>query len=360
MTLTTRLDQYLRAESLESVWFAKPNSFAWLTGGGNNVVDRDSTIGIAAAGYDGTRVRVVTDTIEAPRLATEELDDTIEVESYPWYEQTLAAAVADTASTPAAADFTVPGFATIEPGALRQPLTPDQLAAYRALAGTVAEAVETAGRTAKATDTELEVAATIRRLLERHNISTPVVLVGGSERAQAYRHYTPTTAELGAYALISVTAARDGLYASCSRTIAFDAPPWLPDRTHDAMRVETTALAATQAAGTADGTAGDVFAAIQAAYDAVGWDDEWRYHHQGGAAGYAGREWIATPDHSAPVVLPMAYSWNPTIQGAKSEDLHLVTADSIEPLTVTGDWPTREVTAVNDSLTLARPAVLER
>lgn len=360
MTLKTRLDQYLRDETLESVWFAEPNSFAWLTAGGNNVVDRDSSIGIAAAGYDGSRVRVVTDTIEAARLADEELADGIDLETFPWYEQTLAEAVASLAATPAAADFDVSRFEPIDPGVLRQPLTPSQREAYRALAVAVAEAVETAGRTAHAADTELEVAATIRRLLECRDISTPVVLVGGSERAQTYRHYTPTTAELGAYALMSVTAERDGLYASCTRTIAFDPPAWLSDRTHDAMRVEATALAATRQVGTAGGTASDVFAGIQEAYTAVGWDGEWQHHHQGGAAGYAGREWIATPTHEAPVVLPMAYSWNPTIQGAKSEDLHLVTADAVEPLTVTGDWPTREVTAATDDLTLRRHAVLER
>ena len=40
--------------------------------------------------------------------------------------------------------------------------------------------------------------------------------------------------------------------------------------------------------------AGDVFAEIQAAYGAVDHPDEWRRHRQGGAAGFAGREWIAT------------------------------------------------------------------
>jgi len=163
-----------------------------------------------------------------------------------------------------------------------------------------------------------------------------------------------------------VTAQRAGLHASCTRTVAFDPPSWLAERHEAAARVETTALAATQTAAASDsragdngGTAGDVFAAIQDAYDAVGHDGEWEHHHQGGAAGFAGREWIATPDHDAPVEAPMAYAWNPTVQGAKSEDTALVTDEEIEPLTATDRWPTTTVSAVDRDVELERPDVLD-
>jgi hypothetical protein len=123
--------------------------------------------------------------------------------------------------------------------------------------------------------------------------------------------------------------------------------------------VEASALAATRAVGRDGGTAGDVFDAIREAYAAVGFEGEWRNHHQGGAGGYAGREWIATPDSDAAVHLPMAYAWNPTVQGAKSEDTHLVAADGIETVSTTGDWPTVAVEAVGYDVTLERPAPLQ-
>jgi len=121
-------------------------------------------------------------------------------------------------------------------------------------------------------------------------------------------------------------------------------------------------VAATQQAATAGDDAGSVFASIQDAYAAVGWSGEWTNHHQGGAAGFAGREWIATPDHEAPVTAPMGYAWNPTVQGAKSEGTVVVADDTIEPLTTTDDWPTVEAAAVDSvgDLTLERPAVLHR
>ena len=78
--------------------------------------------------------------------------------------------------------------------------------------------------------------------------------------------------------------------------LAYNDPAWLAERHGHAQQVETDALAVTRRVGREGGTAGDVFAAVQAAYDRAGWPEEWRRHHQGGAAGFAGREWIATPD----------------------------------------------------------------
>ena len=370
---TDRLDAYLDERGLEAVWFARPNGFAWLTGG-DNVVDADAPTGVAAAGYDGD-LRVITDNIEADRLADEELPDAFAVESVPWHAGSLAEAVAERSPAPAAADFDVPGFEAVDGSRLRQPLTDDDVERYRELGREVAAAVETVCRNLEPDDPEYEVAAGIDISLASRDVDTPVVLVGGAERAQAYRHFTPTDAALGDYALVSVTAERAGLYASMTRTVAFDAPDWFEDRHRAAARVEATALRATEAAaaGTLSGndatdgegsdsdapdTAGDVFAAIREAYDAVGFEGEWENHHQGGAAGFAGREWFATPDGDEPVRRPMGYAWNPTVRGTKSEDTHLVAPDLTERLTKTGRWPTHEVDPVDVAGVDAEPVEL--
>lgn len=355
---TARLDALLDARGLDAVWFARSDSFAWLTGG-DNVVDRAGDVGVAAVGYDG-ELRVVTDDIEGSRLAAEELPDDVPVETYPWHASSLAEAVAARTPTPAAADFDVPGLDEVDASTLRQPLTDGDVATYRELGTEVAAAVEAVCREAAPGDTEQSVAAALRGRLAARGIDSPVALVGGAERARRYRHYTPTGTELGGYALVSVTARRDGLYASCTRTVAFDPPAWLNERHAAATRVEATALAATRAVGREEGTAGDVFAAIQDAYAAVGHDGEWREHHQGGAAGFSGREWIAAPRGDERVYLPMAYAWNPTVQGAKSEDTMLVTEEGIETLTRTGEWPERETESVGYDPTVRRPAVLRR
>jgi Xaa-Pro aminopeptidase len=362
MDKRTRLERYLEAHDLDAVWFARPNSFAWLTGG-DNVVDREGDAGVAAVGYDGAEFRILADNIEAERVESEELPDlepdAVTIEQFPWYASSLVEEIAARIDDGrAAADIEVPGLERVDPTELRQPLTERDRERYRELGRETAAAVESVCHELQSTDTEHEVASALRVALSARGIEAPVVLVGGSERARRYRHYTPTNAELGEYALVSVTAERAGLHASCTRAVALDPPEWLAGRHRAAARVETTALAATQVAANEGGTASDVFEAIQDAYAAVGYDGEWERHHQGGAAGFAGREWIATPDHDAPVAAPMAYAWNPTVQGAKSEDTVLVTDDELEPLTATDRWPTITVSAVDRDLELDRPAVL--
>ncbi|RQG89957.1 M24 family metallopeptidase [Natrarchaeobius halalkaliphilus] len=358
-----RLESYLETRDLDSVWFARPNSFAWLTGG-TNVVDRETDAGVAAVGYDGADLTVLTDNIEADRIVDEELPDLetseFSLERFPWHASSLAEAIEAHVKNDgrASADVAVPGFETVDPTPLRQPLTEQDRERYRRLAQETAAAVESVCRELRTTDTELEVASAIRVALSAREIEAPVVLVGGSERVQRYRHYTPKRTELGEYALVSVTTQRWGLHASCSRTVAFDPPEWLEERHEAATRVETAALAATRSVAADGGTAGDVFTAIQEAYDDVGYGGEWRHHHQGGAAGFSGREWIATPDHEASVELPMAYAWNPTVQGAKSEDTVLITDDDYEILTRTDNWPMTTVDAAGVDESLERPDVL--
>ncbi len=355
-----RLSSFLESNDLEAIWVARPNNFAWLTGG-SNVVSRDSPIGVAAAGYqrDGG-FRVLTNSIEADRLRDEELPAEFSVTALEWYTDSLAEAIVSESPTPAAADFAVEGLSEVDCSALRQPLSTEDLERYRAFGSETTTAVERVCRGLSTAHTERAAATEVRSALEARGITAPVVLVGSANRTQQYRHYTPTTAELGDYALVSVTAQRGGLYTSLTRTVVFEKPAWLDERFHAAASVEATALAATQRAGRDGAPARAVFEAIQRAYEAVGWSEEWQSHHQGGAAGFAGREWIATPDCTRRVHVPQAYAWNPTVQGAKSEGTVLVTAAGLEPLTLSESWPTVSVspTEPTDHRRIERPAPL--
>lgn len=347
---TNRLDSYLAEAGLEAVWFAQPANFAWLTGA-NNVVDREAGVGVAAVGYDGS-LRILTSNNEAPRFAEEELGD-VPVESFPWHEGTLAEAVAERSERPFEIDFDVSGAERVPATRLRTPLTERDVERYRALGHETATALESVCRTIEKSDSERAVAARLRERLSARGIDSPVLLVGGEERAPAYRHFPPTGSAIGGYALVSVTAQRGGLHASATRTVALDPPDWLAARHEAAMRVEAAALAATKRLSD-EGTVGDVFREIRDAYAEVRYPGEWREHHQGGATGFAGREWKATPEGTADLQTPMAYAWNPTVEGAKSEDTVLV-GDGVETLTMTGEWPVQEIDV--DDTTFVRHAV---
>jgi Xaa-Pro aminopeptidase len=380
----TRLDALCDERGVDAVWFGTTNGVAWLTGA-DAVVARGSG-SVAAAGYvrdeasgdepptdlPGT-VQLVTSTIEANRFRDEQAPDGVAVAEFPWHDTSLAEAVRERSPRPALVDAGLPAASSddgpnwmerFDPASVRQPLSPADIAEYRELARTVAAAVEAVCRDLKPGDTEREVASALRVALFQEGIECPVALVGGGERAQKYRHYTPQPVPLGDYALCSVTAERAGLHVSTTRAVTFDPPDWFEERTRAAMEVETAALAATHDAGRAGETAGDVFGAIEDAYAEAGWDGEWRNHHQGGAAGYAGREWKATPDGEEPVHLPMAYAYNPTVQGAKSEDTVLVRDaagdEAFDVLSATGAWPTATVEGPDGTVSLERPEPLER
>lgn len=355
-----RLDAYLSANDLESVWFATPPMFAWLTGG-SNLIAREGTAGVAAAGYDGDDITVVTANIEGQRLMDEEVDADVNLVEHPWHERGVEEAVSETAATPAAADFDCAGFDRIDRSAVTQPLTDGDVDRYRRVSRETAEAVEEVTRDVSPSDTERELAAQLHYALQKRGIESPVVLVGGEDRVQQYRHFTPTDVKVGGYAVLTVVGARYGLNAAVTRTVAFDdAPDWLEQRYRDVSRVAATVAGATRRAGIDSGTAGDVFAAIQSAYEELGYGDEWENHHQGGALGYASREWVATPDHEAPIELPMAFGWNPTVEGAKTEDTVLATEDDVEVLSTTGEFPTLTAEAVGIDAELTLPDILRK
>ena len=108
---------------------------------------------------------------------------------------------------------------------------------------------------------------------------------------------------------------------------------------------------------------GDALQAGIDAYERLGYHDEWRHHYQGGPIGYGAREFGPTPlAHpnaftSHAVELHHACAWNPTVQGAKSEDTFLVEEDGNRVVTASDAWPTISVETPDGAL--ARPAILE-
>jgi Xaa-Pro dipeptidase len=62
----------------------------------------------------------------------------------------------------------------------------------------------------------------------------------------------------------------------------------------------------------------------------AGFPDEWRLHHQGGMAGFAAREVIASPETRQEVRVGQAFAWNPSITGAKAEETFVLTDNGPE------------------------------
>jgi antitoxin VapB len=82
-----------------------------------------------------------------------------------------------------------------------------------------------------------------------------------------------------------------------------------------------------------------LYAVAKDAYAAAGFPGEELLHHQGGAAGYGEREWIALPKGTETVVNRQAFAWNPSARGGKVEDTVVLQDGAIELLTETTEFP---------------------
>jgi antitoxin VapB len=90
--------------------------------------------------------------------------------------------------------------------------------------------------------------------------------------------------------------------------------------------------------------AAELYQVAERSYAEAGFAGEELKHHQGGATGYAEREWVATPEGEQVVTTPQAYAWNPSCRGGKVEDTVLVTDSGVELLTATAELPVVETT----------------
>jgi len=86
-------------------------------------------------------------------------------------------------------------------------------------------------------------------------------------------------------------------------------------------------------------TGAELYRTAARTYAEQGFAGEERLHHQGGAAGYRTRDWVAHPASAEVVYDGQAFAWNPSITGTKVEETWLAFEEEIEPITSTIDWP---------------------
>ena len=277
----------------DSVALRDPANLAWYLDGARvhvvgGVSDAICEVTVTA---DGEELR--TTTIEAPRLAAEELGaGAPPLRAQPWWEPLGPDA--------GASDRPRRGERDVAAGlvAARSALLPGEVERLRALCAETAAAAGAALKAAGAGESEFALAGRAARALLDRGIDPIVLLVAGEERFPRHRHPLPTAAPLGARAMLVACGRRDGLICSVTRIRA-----WTPLRPAERaaydglLAVEAAALAATRPGE----RIGDVVSAIAAAYPANGFAaDEWHQHHQGGPTGYAPRRLPGEPGRRRP------------------------------------------------------------
>jgi len=163
-----------------------------------------------------------------------------------------------------------------------------------------------------------------------------VYLTAVDHRIRNYRHAVPRTGVLERFAMLNFCARRWGLVISMTRFVHFGAmPSELEEKFSAVEQVNAHLLRATQKGA----SSGELFAVAEQAYASGGFRGEEKEHHQGGATGYAEREWVARPGGTDRVQAEQAFAWNPNLQGAKVEDTVVLHQGLIEPLTATPRLP---------------------
>lgn len=336
-----RIQRYLAAQGLDALVMARHENFSWATGGGSSRIVATEEAGPVYLVHrnDGRRY-AVTNVSEARRTAEEELDGQgYELLSCRWDEPAgpLLARALDGCGR-VAADVSLPH--TIPAGIgmqrLRYALTLKEEERYRRLCRISAEAVGQVCRAVQPGETEVAIGGRLAAALAPYGITPSVVLVATDERISKYRHPIATQKRLEKYLMLVLVAEQQGLHAALTRLVHFGPAPAEIQRRLEAVAQVTNAFHRATRPGV---TASEVFRTGLVAYASQGFPDEWQLHHQGGAIGYAPREYVATAATAEVVVERQAFAWNPSITGAKCEDTILVTDHGADVLTTIDGWP---------------------
>lgn len=361
---TERLVLLLAENKLDSVVLNAQHNFAWLTGGGSNGVDLSRENGVASlmVSRDGRRF-IFANNIEMPRMQAEQTGGSFEAVEFSWQDEKADGNIVLKSAKRILGDNAkiatdIPMFANstaIEGkiAACRYVLTTEEQDRYRQLGKDAGSAMDCVVGLLEPGETEIEIAEKLRLELEKRGIASIVTLVAADERISQFRHPVPTAKRCEKTLLLVTCAKRQGLIASLSRVISFGKPD-------DELKRKTEAAAHVNAAllnATMPGTTGaEIYKIAADEYAATGFANEINRHHQGGAAGYRTRDWVAHPQSVEIVRECQAFAWNPSITGTKVEETCIVTADGVEIITASPFFP--QIESVINGRSYFSPGVL--
>lgn len=353
-----RIQKLLIRSGLDTLLLRQTSNFSWATCGADSFINRADSLGAASLLITTKKRYVITTNIEANRLIEEERLDQQgwEIIGAPWYDQKdIVSEMTKGMKLGADTNFLNAVDLSQEIASLRSELTSEEGQRYQELGKLCAQAMQIAIDAVRPGMTEYEIGSHLLQAAESKGIQAIVNLIATDERIFSYRHPLPTSKKLEKYAMLVLCGRKGGLICSITRFVHFGP---LPDEIRHKAKMVAQIDAEMIAATRPGFTMGDVLRKTQAAYGSTGFPEEWKLHHQGGSAGYAPREFTATPASTQPILIGQAFAWNPSITGAKSEDTILVGDSSNEVITEMANWPTIDVHIGGQII--KRPAILEK
>ncbi|MBU2515504.1 M24 family metallopeptidase [bacterium] len=364
MNRLERLKAFLSEQNYEAIILCKPSNIAaFFKGAQISLGFRQEPAGRAAICITRDATILIANTTEATRIAEDELSwvQGLNVFPFRWDHWNLKNSVSEYLySSGLAMVCDDVGIYGVNVGAALEgmyyPLYSEELDSIKELANVSASVVESVAKNISPGMTEAQVAGKISGQLIASSISPELVLVAADERISKFRHCIPKHAEIRQLALLSVTVHRRGLFVSLSRLVSHGAvnSEWRQLQ-ETCCRVDARAIYLS----TPGASVGEIFESIKGSYNNEGHPNEWHAHHQGGPAGFSGRDYKAMENEKRCLVKNQPVVWNPTIQGTKSEDTILTTQPDKQPdiLTDTGNWE-YYYAPIGSGSVIRRPAIL--
>jgi Xaa-Pro aminopeptidase len=361
---TGRLIDFLEREGMAGVLLNGQHNFAWITGGASNGVDQSRDNGVASILITRSGEKfLLANRIEMPRMLAEEVsDEDFEPVDYAWQDEKssgrwLIDLAKDLAGGDVVTDIVLDPATPAIDGSIsqvRRSLTEPEIGRFKSLGRDASTALDDVFDKIEPGQTELEIASLMRSELDRYNIRSVVALVAANDRIAKYRHPVPTENRFENTVMLVSCARRHGLIVSLTRIATIGAAQSeLLERTESTAFVNATLWNATK-----EGVSGrELYDAAAKAYADAGFADEIDKHHQGGAAGYRTREWVAHPNSSDTVGPDQAFAWNPSITGTKVEETVIVSGGRCDVITASHKFP--QIVTTIDGVEYRSPGILE-
>ncbi|WP_367011313.1 M24 family metallopeptidase, partial [Mesotoga sp.] len=334
-------------------------NFAWFTFGARSHITLNSTEGEASILITGDRVYLITNNIEKHRIQQIELDESLLGEfgflEYSWFEPFGERRLVDgLVKGKILSDTGRYSSEQVDITPMRTLLSQSEIDTYRILGRECDEIFSAIVPNLKSEMTELEVQGLFYEAMAKRDIEPLLTLVFSEDSTLRYRHNLSRDVKLGRRGFASICARRRGLIASSSRSFTFEEADDVIRQHEQNCYVDAVAIGSSRPGVKLS----EAFERLIEAYEKVGKAGEWKFHHQGGIAGYLPREVHANLKSDVSLREGNAVAWNPTIRGTKSEDTVLIgnEENSILSFPEESTWPSLEF-EVNNKV-VRRPALL--
>jgi len=354
-----KVRKFMKQNKLDAVMLTKFNNFAWFTCGGDNHVVIASDFGAVSIIITGDKKYLIANNIEAGRSSEEEIKGQgFIVKKFNWWEdaEKLKFIKEIVKEGVLGTDDGFGGYQNIDGkfSKLRFQLNGGEIKKYKWLGRKAGRAMVRVCKKIKKGYSEHKVSGLLAKELYKDGITPTVLLMAADERISKYRHPIPTDKKVEKIMMVVLCARKWGLIVSLTRLVHFGPISAELRKKHNAVVKVDSVFNLSSKPGV---NIKDIFKKAQDAYKETGFASEWTLHHQGGATGYAGREYRGMANSEEVVLVNQAFAWNPSISGTKCEDTIIVRKNKIEFITPTPGWPMVEVKVGNEKV--LRPDILE-